>query len=168
MRSGMLATSSHFTTEGCPEKRRVTAWKDLLAHFSLSSDLEDGAGLRASARWIVSLQGVSFLRISASPQELSGSSRSGVDGIWLGLHLEGRARLRANGAETPIAPGDIAYGSFDICGDSDFRQFLVKVPRAALDTRLVSLSTLPNGCISGTGGCPYVFAGMLGSIAQTI
>jgi len=172
MRSGMLATSSHFTTEGCPENRRVIAWKDVLAHFSLCSSLEDSEGTHASARWIVSPLGISFLRISASPQELSGISQSGKDGIWLALHLEGRARLRADSGEMPIAPGDIAYGSlnasFDICCRSNFRQFIVKIPHAALDTRLVSLSTLPIGCIPGRSGCAHVLAGMLGSIAETI
>jgi len=170
----MLMTSSYFTTDAYPGNHRAAAWIKTLAQFSLKAKrLDDGSNLHASARWIISPLGISFARLSSSPQEFSSGSETPKDGIWLALHLEGRARLRSSDGEIMLAPGDIAYGplrtDFGMCFDTDFQQFFVKIPRSVLDSRLMSLSTTFRvGSIPGRSGFGHVFAGMLGSIAETI
>src|SRR5262252_9652972 len=115
-----MRASSYFTTESYPGSSRAAAWKDALAQFSLElKRLEDNGNLHASARWIVSPLGISFARLASGPQEFSGNADCKNSGIWLALHLEGRARLFTGDAVTPIAPGDIAFGalqgSFSLC-----------------------------------------------------
>jgi acetamidase/formamidase/AraC-like DNA-binding protein len=169
----MQIASSYFTTEAYPGNHRATAWLTMLAQFSLQPKrIEANSSLHASAHWIVSPLGISFARLNSSVQELRTHAEGAEDGIWLALHLEGRARLRTPDSELTLSPGDIAYGplraDFSMCFDSDFQQFFVKIPRAILDSRLMSLSTLRVGIIQGRSGFGHVFAGMLGSIADTI
>lgn len=169
----MLMTSSYFTTEAYPGSDRADAWTNTLAQFSLQSKRIDDAGsLHASARWIVSPLGISFARLNSCPQEFSSRPEGPKDGIWLALHLAGRARLRATDGETQLSPGDIAYGplrtAFTMRFDTDFQQFFVKIPRSVIDSRFMTLSTLHVGHIPGRSGFGHIFAGMLGSIADTI
>jgi acetamidase/formamidase/AraC-like DNA-binding protein len=169
----MLVASSYFTTEAYPGSDRADAWANLLAQFSLQPKrLVEASSLHASARWIVSPLGISFARLNSCPQEFAGRAESAKDGIWLALHLDGRARLRTAEGEIPLAPGDIAYGplraAFTMSFDTDFRQFFVKIPRSVIDSRLLTLSTLRVGHIPGRSGFGHVFAGMLNSIAETI
>ncbi len=170
----MLMTSSYFTTEAYPGNHRADAWIKTLAQFSLKPKrLDENNNLHASARWIVSPLGISFARLGSSPQEFSSGSETPKDGIWLALHIEGRARLRSSEGETILAPGDMCMAplraDFGMCFDTDFQQFFVKIPKSVLDSRLMTLSTTFRvGSIPGRSGFGHVFAGMLGSIAETI
>lgn len=166
-------TSSFFSAEAYPGDRRADAWKAALAPLALAvRQIDDDGQLRASARSVVSPLGISFARLASGPQELSCAARRGEAGVWLALHLEGRARLAADGDMSELVPGDIAYGSlgvpFGIAFDTDFRQFFVKVPQDVLASRLVKPSTLRIGRSSGKNGFGHVFAGMLGSVSETI
>jgi acetamidase/formamidase/AraC-like DNA-binding protein len=169
----MMRASSYFTTETYPRGSRAAAWKDALAQFSLElKRVEDNDNLHASARWIVSPLGMSFARLSSGPQEFSGNADCKNAGMWLALHLEGRARLVSQEGVTPITPGDIAFGPlrgpFSLCLESDFKQFFVKIPRAILESRLLTPAALRVGCIPGRSGFGRIFSGMLGSIADAI
>jgi acetamidase/formamidase/AraC-like DNA-binding protein len=169
----MLRASSYFTTETYPGSSRAAAWKDALAQFSLQlKRLDDDGNLHASARWIVSPLGISFARLASGPQEFSGNAACKSSGIWLALHLEGTARLFSCEGVTAIAPGDIAFGplqgSFSLSLETDFKQFFIKVPRAVLESRLLTPAALRVGCIPGRSGLGRVFSSMLGSIAETI
>jgi acetamidase/formamidase/AraC-like DNA-binding protein len=170
----MLMVSSYFTTDTYRGNDRAAAWTRTLAQFSLEvKRLEEISDLHASARWIVSPLGISFARLNSKPQEFACGADTAKVGVWLALHLEGRARLCSSEGEIALAPGDIAYGplstDFRMCFDTDFQQFFVKVPQSTLDSRLMSLSTsFRVGSLPGSNGFGHVFAGMLGSIAETI
>ena len=96
----------------------------------------------------------------------------GEAGVWLSLHLEGRGRLAAESGVSDLVPGDIAFGplgaAFALAFDTDFQQFFVKVPQPVLASRLVKPFSLRVGRSSGKTGFGHVFAGMLGSVAETI
>lgn len=166
-------TSSYFSTEAYPGDRRTDAWKSALGAFSLAvKRLDDDGQLRASARSVVSPLGISFARIASGPQELSNAAVRGEAGVWLSLHLEGRGRLAAESGVSDLVPGDIAFGplgaAFALAFDTDFQQFFVKVPQPVLASRLVKPFSLRVGRSSGKTGFGHVFAGMLGSVAETI
>ncbi len=166
-------TSSYFSTEAYPADRRADAWKAALGPFSLAvKHLGDDGQLRASAQSIVSPLGISFARIASGPQELSSAAARGEAGVWLALHLEGRGRLAADSEISELVPGDIAFGplgaAFRLAFDTDFRQFLVKVPQSVIASRLVKPFSLRVGRSSGKSGFGHVFSGMLGSVAETI
>ena len=169
----MPMTSSYFSTEAYPADRRADAWKAALGPFSLAvKHLGDDGQLRASAQSIVSPLGISFARIASGPQELSSAAVRGEAGVWLALHLEGRGRLAAESEISELVPGDIAFGplgaAFRLAFDTDFRQFLVKVPQSVIASRLVKPFSLRVGRSSGKSGFGHVFSGMLGSVAETI
>ncbi len=169
----MLSSSAYFTTEAYPNDRRTSAWVEFLARFCLQPSQIDGeADLYASARWIVSPLGIAFARLKSGVQNLRSQADRAEDGIWLALHLEGTARLSTPDGDLLLNPGDIAYGplrsEFSVCFETQYQQFFVKIPRAILASRLISLSGLQTGVIQGGSGFGHVFAGMLGSIADTI
>lgn len=169
----MLMNAPYFTTEAYPVSQRALAWKEALSQFSLKfRGFDDEGGLYGSTRSIMSPAGISFARIASSPQELTGSGERDDDGVWLSLHLEGRARLTADGAVTEMAPGDIACGplrgAFGISFETDFRHFFVKVPRSVIESRLVRQFALRVRHSSAHSGFGRVFASMLGSIAESI
>jgi acetamidase/formamidase/AraC-like DNA-binding protein len=166
-------TTSFFSTEAYPGDRRADAWKSALAPLAMKiKRLDDDGHLRASSRSVVSPLGISFSHIASSPQELSCATQRGDAGVWLALHLEGRARLEAESDVSDLVPGDIAFGSlgvpFGLAFDTDFRHLFVKVPQSVLASRLVRPFPMRIGRSSGKSGFGHVFAGMLGSIAETI
>jgi acetamidase/formamidase/AraC-like DNA-binding protein len=109
-------------------------------------------------------------QIAAGPQRLNYSDDPGI--IWLALHREGQALLREAGRSTPIIVGDLVYGTAGAPAElilaTNFRQILVRVPRAALGTRLVAPLCPRVGLLSGRNGLPRVFAELLTSVANTI
>jgi acetamidase/formamidase/AraC-like DNA-binding protein len=160
-----------FTTEAYPDDRRLAAWRDALSKLSIEA--RDGAaprGIFATAQATESPLGIVFAQIAAGPQRLSYSDDPGV--IWLALHSEGRAALSDAGRSRPIAVGDLIYGTAGAPAElhfaSNFRQLLVRVPRAAIGARLVPPLAPKVGHLSGRSGLGRVFAQLLASVADTI
>ncbi|MGH8445586.1 MAG: helix-turn-helix domain-containing protein, partial [Solimonas sp.] len=170
----MLLHSSHFTTESYPARQRTHAWREMLSKFSLQvTDVVDEDEMYGTVSSAVSPHGILFARISAGPQGLiyrEDDNRSGA--ICLALHMEGRAMLMEPAEQTWLASGDIVYGPAGASGgvsmQSNFRQLFVKIPRQALRSRLAVPMSLKVGYLSGQSGIGHVFAGMLGSIADTL
>jgi len=168
-----LLNSSYFTTESYPQHQRVNAWREALGRLSLDvKDLDGGGGMYGTVASAVSPQGITFARITSGPQELSYQDDSRGDSISLALHMEGQAQLLDHGGRTAIASGDIVYRPAGTAGgismQSNFRQLYVKIPRQAFRSRLAVPLSLKLGRLSGSSGIGHVFAGMLGSIADTI
>ncbi len=168
-----MAYRSHFTTEAYPGVQRVDAWREALGFLSLgSNNFGAGDGFHGSARSIVSPLGISFARIASGPQELSGRGSKSPDGAWLALLLSGKAHLETDSVDIEIEPGDIVYGrsseAFKITFPTEFQQCFVVVPRAVLDSRLLTEMEAGAGCIRGDSGMGRVFADMLGSVAESI
>ncbi|HUK59913.1 MAG TPA: helix-turn-helix domain-containing protein [Stellaceae bacterium] len=166
-------TSCDLSAEVFSGDHRAEAWKTALTPFLLAiKHREDDGHLRACARSVVSPSGISFARIASGPQELSSIVPRSEMGVWLALHLDGRGRLAAEGEIHELAPGDIAFGPFGVAYrfvfDTDFRQFLIKVPQSVLAARLMKPLWRRVGRISGKSGLGQVFAAMLGSVAETI
>src|SRR5471030_53365 len=100
---------SHFTTEAYPGDRRIDAWRDALGHVSLR--LEGAAefeGFYGQTRSIVSPLGISFTRLSASSQSLTGRPEGTEPGVWIALQLAGAGRLDSIDGRAEIAIGDLA------------------------------------------------------------
>jgi acetamidase/formamidase/AraC-like DNA-binding protein len=168
-----MLNHSYFTTEAYPGDRRAHAWKDALGVLSLSlAKLDEDGAFHGSARSIISPQGIAFSRIFSCPQILAGGAAKSEDGIWLALHLAGKARLESDTGETDVSPGDITYGplraSFRLSFRSDFQEFFVKIPRSVLDARLVTGFARRVGHLRGNTGIGRVFGDMLSSVADSI
>jgi acetamidase/formamidase/AraC-like DNA-binding protein len=160
-----------FTTESYPDHRRLEAWRDVLGRLSIEA--RGAAAARdvfATAQATESPLGIVFAQIAAGPQRLSYSDDPGV--IWLALHCEGEGLLREAGRSVEIAVGDLVYGTAgapaELWFTTNFRQLLVRVPRAAIGARLVAPLAPKVGRLSGRSGLGHVFARLLASVADTI
>jgi acetamidase/formamidase/AraC-like DNA-binding protein len=160
-----------FTTEAYPGHRRLEAWRDALGKLSIEArGAADARDVYATAQAVESPLGIVFAQIASGPQRLSYSDDPGI--IWLALHSEGQAVLSEAGRSTPIALGDLVYGTAgaqaDLLFATNFRQLLVRVPRAAIGSRLVAPLAPKVGHLSARSGFGRVFAQLLASVADTI
>jgi acetamidase/formamidase/AraC-like DNA-binding protein len=166
--SGAVKTWS-FTTESYPDYRRLDAWRDALGRLSIETRGRHTAALFGTAQALESPLGILFAQISSEPQELSyGDDR---ESMWLTLQLEGKAILSEAGRASQIATGDLIYGAAgaaaDFQFDTNFRQLLVRFPRAAVSTRLVAPWSPKVGRISGRDGLGRIFGRLLTSVVDT-
>src|SRR5579862_1671226 len=107
----MAEGTSYFTMEAFPGDQRAAAWSRVFDRLALHPSRLDGGGrVHGCVRSLVSPMGISFVRVAASPQEFIGSRQNAQDGVWLALHLAGRAELAAEGGPVEMLPGDIAFG----------------------------------------------------------
>jgi acetamidase/formamidase/AraC-like DNA-binding protein len=160
-----------FTTESYPDHRRLEAWRDVLGKLSIEPRNTAGTrGVFATAQAVESPLGIVFAQIAAGPQRLSYSDDPGV--IWLALHSEGSAVLCEAGRSTRITVGDLVYGTAGAPAElqfaTNFRQLLVRMPRAAISGRLAAPLAPRIGHLSGRGGLGRVFARLLASVEETI
>ncbi len=80
--------------------------------------------------------------------------------------------MQRGGQPAPLEIGDIVYGiggaAAELRFGTNFRQLLVRVPRAAVGARLVGRLAARVGHLSGHDGLARVFAQLLASVADTI
>jgi AraC-like DNA-binding protein len=114
-------------------------------------------------------RGVGLARITSSPQTIQRLGNE-ADAIWLALHLGGDAGLHDGQQTIALAPGDIVFGPAQAQAGldfrSNFRQFMVSMPRASLKAPLPSGPALALGHISGRAGLGRLFAGTLPALAE--
>jgi acetamidase/formamidase/AraC-like DNA-binding protein len=162
----------NFTTESYPEHQRRQAWNEALASRGLRCEaLGDEGALHGTLCARTSASGVELTRIASCAQTMA-CANGDDNAIWLALQLHGDAYLADGGQQQPLPPGDIAYGPsrapLELTQRSDFGQLMVRVPRHALQSRLPAPLWAKSGQLSGRSGIGRVFAGFLGSIAESI
>lgn len=163
---------SRFTTESYPEVARAHAWTDALDQ--LGWRVCPGPWqqkLHGTTTSHVSASGFAFTAIASTPQTLELNPHPG-DSLTLLLHLDGDATLLAGGQRDRVAVRDIVYASPDDSASlvfaSHFRAFMVRVPRAAINARLLSPFALRAARLACDTGIGHVFSGFLASLAESI
>lgn len=173
-----------FTTESYPIHQRAQVWREALRPHQLQSAIASEASPLLAPQIFGQLtaartgRGVGLVRIASCAQTLAHAGGAadpdradrGGDAIWLALHQTGRAALHDGDQAVALSPGDIVYGPTHTAArlvfDSDFRQFLVSVPAAALKSRLPDAQALLTGHLSGQAGMGRLLAGTLGALAD--
>ena len=141
-----------FTTDAYPVHQRPHAWREALHLHRLRPEMAPAAeplyGTLTARR---TARGVEMARITSSPQTIqrlgcvanvsnAASAANAADAVWLALHMGGDAALHHGRQTIELAPGDIVFGPDHAQGDldfrSNFRQFMVSMPRASLKARL--------------------------------
>ena len=108
-------------------------------------------------------------RITSSPQTIQRLGNA-ADAIWLALHLGGDAALHDGQRTIELAPGDIVFGPAQAQAGldfrSDFRQFMVSMPRSILKARPPGSPEFALGRLSGRAGLGRMFSGTLTALAD--
>jgi acetamidase/formamidase/AraC-like DNA-binding protein len=159
-----------FTTDAYPAGQRPHAWREALHLHGLRPEMPSAAaplyGTLTAGR---TARGVGLARITSSPQTIQRLG-SPADAIWLALHLGGDASFHDGRQTIELAPGDIVFAPAQAQAGldfrSNFRQFMVSLPRASLKTRLPGASAFALGHISGRAGLGRMFAGTLTSLSD--
>ncbi|ETN83550.1 transcriptional regulator, AraC family [Necator americanus] len=127
-------------------------------------------GLLTAAR---TARGAALVRIASSPQTLARmhANRETDDRFWLALHQAGHAEFHDGTRSFELSPGDIVFGpahhTFDLTFHSDFRQFQISLPGAAVQARLPCARSLSPAHLSGQAGLGRLLAGTLTGLADT-
>jgi acetamidase/formamidase/AraC-like DNA-binding protein len=161
-----------FTTESYPEAERQRAWQQALDRLGVRSDtLQAARSLHGTIDSQSSAGGFDLSLVTSVAQTFR-LKESAADSLTIVLLLDGEATLTIDGDREALALLDIAYLSPREPGalafTSDFRAFVVSVPRETIGQRLVGPSSVRTGRIAAATGIGHVFSGFLHSIAESI
>jgi len=162
-----------FTTESYAETDRLRAWSEALDRLGLRGGVTRAAA--RSSHGIIksrkSSSGFELIALAAFPQTIE-LKVDGADSLVIVLHLDGDVSLVADGVRERVATGDIIYASSReealLSFTSDFRAFVIRVPRSAINARLLTPFSLRAGRLLGDAGIGHVFSGFLRSIAESV
>ena len=159
-----------FTTDSYPVHQRPHAWREVLQAHQLRPEMAPvEAPLYGTLTAGRTARGVGMARITSSPQTIQRLGDA-ADAIWLALHLGGDAALHDGQQTIELAPGDIVFGPAQAQAGldfrSNFRQFMVSMPRASLKARLPGGPAFGLGHLSGRAGLGRMFAGTLTALAD--
>jgi AraC-like DNA-binding protein len=162
-----------FSVEDLPEDQRAQAWGDLMRRLRLPmADLSSTTVTRGDVTVVTTPLGCEFAVISSGPQVYSGQSDDPARGIWLGVFLEGQARLETADIVAGIGQHAVLYGATGVDStlriDSDFRLAVVKLPEVAISARLVAPLGRRVGMLAGQPGLERIFHGLLAETGRGI
>jgi acetamidase/formamidase/AraC-like DNA-binding protein len=163
----------HFTTESYPEVDRLRAWGEALDRLGLRCDTPatGSRALHGTIKSRKSTNGFELIALAAFAQTLE-LKIDGSDSLVIVLHLDGSLTLVADGVRARVTGGDIVYASSReearLTFASDFRAFVIRVPRSAINARLLTPFSLRAGRLPGEAGIGHVFSGFLRSIAESL
>jgi len=156
----------HFTTESYAEVDRLSAWSEALDRHGLRCGVPQAAArpLHGTIKSRKSTSGFELIALSAFAQTIE-LKVDGADSLVIVLHLDGGVTLVADGVRARVATGDIIYASSReearLSFTSDFRAFVIRVPRSAINARLLTPFSLRAGRLPGEAGIGHVFSGFL-------
>ncbi len=160
-----------FTTDSFPVHQRPHAWREVLQAHQLRPEMAPvEAPLYATLTAGRTARGVGMARITSSPQTLQRLGDA-ADSIWLALHLGGDAALHDGRQTIALSPGDIVFGPAQARAGldfrSNFRQFMVSMPRAILKARPPDSPVFALNHLSGRAGLGRMFSGTLTALADS-
>ncbi len=170
--AGTALDQLRFTTESYPEAERHRAWREALARLGLATAaIRDRHGLRGTLKTQTSIGGYELTLVTSVAQTVE-LNALGCDSLFVLLNLEGAVALQTDRGALPLAVHDLVYlpsrERASLTFETDFRAFIVRVPRAAAGARLLAPASLQFGRIAGDSGIGQVFAGFLASIAGSL
>lgn len=116
--------------------------------------------------------GMEFALIEGTAMEFAGRDEGRPDTIWLCVIISGEGELRAGARSCHVRPGDMVYGPKGVDASlrfpGHFRQLNVKVPKRALNPRILMPLSLNLGHLPGGSGIHAVFSAMLTSLAHVL
>lgn len=136
-------TAWSFDAASLPQGERAAAWAEAMRRLHLpfadpATD-EDAVG-RVLA--VTSPMGFELALVSGGSQSITGRDPTAEPALWLGLLIEGQARLQTDQAPVELSPRVLIYGASGVDASlhftGPFRQLFVRIPRVAIDARLLA------------------------------
>jgi acetamidase/formamidase/AraC-like DNA-binding protein len=164
--------TSRFTTESYPEMARGAAWMDAIDPLGWRvTAVTPKQALHGTVASHSSSSGFVFAALASIPQTLELINKPG-DSLTLVLLLDGDATLLTADRREQVVARDIVVATPDdsvsLLFASNFRAFIVRVPRVAINARLLSPFSLRAARLPCDTGIGHVFSGFLASVAETI
>jgi len=135
-------------------------------------DLSESEAPSASVTCLTSPLGLEFALVDAGAQTITGRRTDLPAAVWLAILLDGKATLRSEGVDQPLAVGDIAWGptgrEATLRLETPCRLMFVRAPRVALDHRLVAARGLKVGRLDRAAGVARIFSGLLSATANAL
>jgi AraC-like DNA-binding protein len=162
-----------FATAAVAPEERPAAWREVMTRLRLPLGQAPAPEPFDGTVWcLTSPLGMDFAVVSGTPQEISGRNLDQPAAVWLVVLLAGDASFWDGATTTPLASGDIIYGSTGIEAalrlTTPFRLLFVNAPRVALDHRLIAPLSLRLGRFAVETGLGHVFSGLLRATAETL
>lgn len=163
-----------FTTESYPVNQRAHVWLRALRPHGLRPAIATSTAVPLYGQLTArrTARGAGMVRIASSPQTLVRvhEIEEAEDSIWLALHQIGHGVFHGGEHSVELNPGDIVVGTansmVDLTFRSDFRQFQISLPGAALQTSMPGARGLSPAHLSGRAGWGRLLAGTLSGLAD--
>ncbi|MEZ5653153.1 MAG: helix-turn-helix domain-containing protein [Burkholderiaceae bacterium] len=157
---------------------RVAYWTDLVCDTYVGLNCDPGAG-RADIQGEILVDRLAALdlsRVTATAQRVCRTpariSAAHEDFFLVSIQTVGHGRVLQDGRCAALGPGDYAlYDStrpYELQFDGDFQQFVLMLPRAALQSVVRNTESLTASTMSGQRGAGPLMINMIRTLADTI
>ncbi len=157
---------------------RVSYWTDLVCDTYVGLDCDPGAG-RADIQGEILVDRLAALdlsrvtataqRVSRTPARIAGAAE---DFFLVSIQTVGKGRVLQDGRCAELSPGDYAlYDStrpYELHFDGDFQQYVLMLPRTALQAVVSNTESLTASTMSGQRGAGPLMINMIRTLAANV
>jgi AraC-like DNA-binding protein len=166
------------STHAVAPRERLSLWTDLICDVYVQLDC---APLVAPERFEGSIRRAALgtldlSQVTASPQDVLRTSRqiakSTEDYFLVSIQTQGTGRIRQDGREAVLRPGDFAlYDStrpYELLFDEEFQQFVLMLPGGMLRSQLRGTEQLTATTVCGARGAGHLLISMIETLWRDI
>lgn len=156
-----------------PPERRASAWAEAMRRLRLpfAEPARDAASVGTVVA-VTSPMGFEFALVSGGGQSIAGRTPGVEPGLWLGLLIDGVARLETKEVSVRLTPGMFIFGATGVDAslsfEGSFRQLFVRIPRVAIDARLLAPMDARVGIIEPETVAGHGLLALLHSMADSL
>jgi AraC-like DNA-binding protein len=170
--------SRTLSTHDVAAPRRLAFWTDMVCDTYVQLQCDTPSGVDVIDGEIVSdeLATLQLSRVTSTAQFVRRTpdliARASEDHFLVSIQTQGRGVVSQDGRDAVLGPGDFAlYDStrpYQLTFDSDFQQFVLKLPGPTLRTALRDTQRLTATTVSGERGAGHLMIQMIRTLADDI
>jgi AraC-like DNA-binding protein len=166
------------STDAVAPRERLALWTDLICDVYVQLDCDALVApdtFRGDIRRDT-LATLDLSQVTSRPQDVHHTSRqiakATEDYFLVSIQTQGTGRVRQDGREALLRPGDFAlYDStrpYELLFEEDFQQFVLMLPGATLRTRVKATERMTASAVSGRRGAGHLMIGMIETLWRDI
>jgi AraC-like DNA-binding protein len=166
------------STAAVRPRERLALWTDLICDVYVQLDCDALVAPHAFEGNIRRdrLATLDLSQVTSVPQDVHRTPRqiakATEDYFLVSIQTQGSGRVRQDGREAVLHPGDFAlYDStrpYELLFEEDFQQFVLMLPGATLRTRLKATEQMTASAVSGRRGAGHLMIGMIETLWRDI